>query len=121
MLKLLDDIREHNQTQVTKYKEVFQQNKPPGALEATILILRMVHRFPPYRKANPHLPESFRDELRAIMTESCISRFQAFKHFTQPLDESDIESVVEGMTKLAELVSDEIEQDAKYFQSAFAQ
>jgi hypothetical protein len=114
-------MRDHNRTRVTKYKEFYPKNRPEGTLEATILILRMIHRFPLYKQAHPQLPDSFRDDLRIVMTESCISRFQRFKEITTPFDSGNVESVVEGLTKLAEMVSDEIELDAKYFQPAFAQ
>lgn len=118
---LLEDIRSHNQGKVTRYKEYYPENQPAGSLEATILILRMVHRFPIFKQAHPELSESFREELKILMTESCISRFQKFKEITAPFNEANIESVVEGLTKLAEMVSEEIELDAKFFQPAFAQ
>lgn len=121
MLTLLDEMRDFNRTRVTKYKEFYPKNEPVGVLEKTILILRMIHRFPLYKQAHKELPESFRDDLRGIMTEGCIARFQTFKEHTTPFDEGDVESVVQGLTKLAEMVCDEIEQDVKFFQPAFAQ
>lgn len=114
-------MRDHGVTQVTKYKEVFPNNHPPGELEATILILRMVHRFPLFKKANPKLPESFREILKTLLAETCIVRFQKFKEITTPFDESDIEAVIGGITKLADMVADEIHVDFKHFQKSFAQ
>ena len=117
---LLEEMQDHHKAHVVKYKEFFPKNKPNGSLETTILILRMIHRFPIYREAHPNLHESFREELKIILTEACIARFQRFRELTAPFDETDIESVVEGINKLAEMVSDEIEADYKFFQSAFA-
>jgi hypothetical protein len=121
ILKSLEDVQGFLRERVSKYKEIFPKGKPSGALEDTILILRMVHRFPIFKEYHPELPESFREELRIVMTDSCIQQFQKFKEISAPLDETDVGSVIEGISKLAELVSDEIETDAKYFQKAFAQ
>jgi hypothetical protein len=56
-----------------------------------------------------------------VVTESCISRFQTFKAHTSPFDQADVESVVQGLSKLAEMVVEEIELDVKYYQPSFAQ
>ncbi|KAI8904792.1 hypothetical protein EDD86DRAFT_212795 [Gorgonomyces haynaldii] len=121
LLTILEDMRDHLRTQVTKYRECYPKNKPPNALDSSILLLRMIHRFPIFKQAHPELPDSFRDELRNALTEACIARFQRFKELNTPFDESNVEAVVDGITKLAEMISDEIEQDFKYFQPAFAQ
>ena len=120
-IQVLENMKEVCSNRVLKYKELFPKNQPRGALESTILVLRMIHRFPTFRSLHPELQESFRDELRIMMTESCITRFQRFKELSTPLDEGDVESVIEGINKLAELVNHEIEQDVQYYQPAFAQ
>ncbi|KAJ3300949.1 hypothetical protein HDV03_001573 [Kappamyces sp. JEL0829] len=120
-IDLLEKMKEHCGNRVTKYKELFPKNQPRGALESTILVLRMIHRFPTFRDKHPELQESFRDELRIMMTEACISRFQRFKEHASPLDEGDVESVIEGINKLADSVNQEIEEDVQYYQPAFAQ
>ena len=121
LMVILEEMREHFRSQLTKYKEYYPKNKPKGTLDATILLLRMIHRFPLYKKAHPELPDSFRDELRITLSEACITRFQRFKELNTPFDQTDVEAVIDGLTKLAEMVSDEIEQDAEYFQPSFAQ
>ncbi|KAJ2993733.1 hypothetical protein HDV02_002096 [Globomyces sp. JEL0801] len=121
IIELLESMRAHCADRVVKYKELYPKNKPNGALESTILVLRMIHRFPTFKDKHPELQDSFRDELKFMMTESCIKRFQTFKEKAAPLDETNVESVIEGINKLAEDVNDEIELDVQYFQPAFAQ
>ncbi|KAI8927542.1 hypothetical protein BC831DRAFT_451831 [Entophlyctis helioformis] len=120
LVALLEDMQEHFRNQVTKYKEFFPKNRPASGLETCILIMRMIQKSPSYRRAHPDLHDSFREELRKMLTEALITRFQRFRELTTPFDEGDVESVVEGVNKLAEMVSDEIEMDNKYFQAAFA-
>ncbi|KAJ8328778.1 hypothetical protein QVD99_004525 [Batrachochytrium dendrobatidis] len=117
---LLQDLQDHFQTQVTKYKEFFPKNRPARALETSILILRMIQKSPLFRQAHPEMHASFREELRQMLLEALIVKFQRFREHTAPLDDSDVESVVEGINRLAELVSEEIEIDNKYFQSSFS-
>ncbi|KAH9270865.1 hypothetical protein BASA83_007018 [Batrachochytrium salamandrivorans] len=62
----------------------------------------------------------FREELRNMLVEALIVKFQRFREHTTPLDDNDVESVVEGINRLAELVSEEIEIDNKYFQDSFS-
>lgn len=120
LVDLLDQMHSYYRTQVTNYKEFYPKNMPRGALETTILMLRMIHKNPIYRDSHPTLPESFRDELKGIMMEGAIARYQKLAELTSPFDESDTEAVVEGVEKLAEMLSDEIEADHKYFMKAFA-
>lgn len=120
-LDLLEKMKEHCSNRVIKYKELFPKNRPNGALESTILVLRMVHRFPTFRERHKDVQESYREELRIMMTEACISKFQRFKELSTPLDENDVESVIDGINKLADLVNLELEQDVQYFQPAFSQ
>ncbi|KAI9206279.1 uncharacterized protein BJ171DRAFT_579788 [Polychytrium aggregatum] len=117
--QLLEDMHSYYLTQITKYKEFYPKNQPRGALETTILMLRMIHKNAIYRELHPGLPESFRDELRGIMTEAAIARYHKMEELTRPFDESDIHSVVESITKLAEMLSEEIEADARYFTKPF--
>ncbi|KAJ3258354.1 hypothetical protein HK103_003642 [Boothiomyces macroporosus] len=121
VIELLEQMKEHCSERVVKYKELFPKNQPRGALESTILVLRMIHKFPTFRDNHPEIQESHRDELKIMMTESCIAKFQGFKELSTPFDENDVESVIEGINKLADLVNEEIELDVKYFQPAFAQ
>lgn len=120
-MDLLERMKEHCSNRVIKYKELYPKNRPNGVLESTILVLRMVHRFPTFKERHPELQDSYRDELKIMMTESCIVRFQRFKEQAAPMDEGDVESVIEGINKLADLVNAEIELDVQYYQPAFAQ
>lgn len=120
-IELLERMKEVCSKRVIKYKELFPKNHPRGALESTILVLRMIHRFPTFRDRHPTIQESHRDELRIMMTEACITRFQRFKELSTPLDETDTESVISGINSLADMINEEIEQDVQYFQPAFAQ
>ena len=121
IVDVFETMKENCNNRVTKYKELFPENQPPQALEKTILVLRMIHRFAAYKEAHPELPASFRDELRTLMTEACITKFQRFKELSTPLDETDVESVIDGINRLADLVNQEIESDVQYFQPAFSQ
>ncbi|KAJ3061290.1 hypothetical protein HK102_009166, partial [Quaeritorhiza haematococci] len=120
LVELLEQMYSYYRTQVTKYKEFYPKNQPRGALETTILMLRMIHKNPIYRESHPKLPESFREELRLIMNEAAISRYSKLQELSSPFDESDTEAVIEGLKKLAELLSEEIEADSKYFAKPFA-
>jgi hypothetical protein len=114
-------MKKYCSERVVKYKELFPENQPRGALESTILVLRMIHRFPTWREHHPETQESHRDELRIMIYEACMSKFQRFKELAAPLDETDVESVIEAINKLADLINEEIQQDVDYFQPAFAQ
>ncbi|KAJ3277587.1 hypothetical protein HK104_003178, partial [Borealophlyctis nickersoniae] len=120
LIDLLDQMQSYYRTQVTKYKEFYPKNMPRGALETTILMLRMIHKNPIYRDAHPGIPESFRDELKSVMNEAAMARYQKLSELTSPFDETDVEAVVEGVEKLAEMLSEEIEQDHKYFMKPFS-
>jgi hypothetical protein len=119
-MELLNEMREDISDKVVRYKELYPQNKPRDALADTIFVLRVIHRFPSYRDRHPELPASFRDELKILLTNASIARFQRFKESCAPLDPMDAAQVVEGINQLSELVIDEIEQDMEYFREPFA-
>jgi hypothetical protein len=121
IIDVLEKMKGNCNNRVIKYKELFPENQPRQALESTILVLRMIHRFGPFKETHPELQASFRDELKILMTEACIAKFQRFKELATPLDEKDVESVIDGINKLADLVNQEIESDVQHFQPAFAQ
>ena len=105
--------------QVSSYKEHFPKNTPRRALETTILMLRMLHKNAIFREHHPDLPDSFREELRKIMTEASIDRFQRLRQLSLPLSDDDAESVIAGISQLAEMLVEEIELDSKYFAKPF--
>jgi hypothetical protein len=118
--QLLEDMFDYYRAQITKYREFYPKNQPRGALEATIFMLRIIHKYPLYRELHPQLQDSFREELRLMMNEASVSRYQKLQELCAPLDENDTVSVLESMKKLAEMLSEEIEGDVKYFQKPFA-
>ncbi|KAI9009533.1 hypothetical protein BC832DRAFT_590887 [Gaertneriomyces semiglobifer] len=120
LVELFSEMDDYYRTQIVKYREVFPKNQPKRALETTILLLRMIFKNPIFREARRTLPESFREHLREFLTEALVTRYQKLKELTAPFDESDTASLLDGMTRLAELVMEEIEMDAKYFQKPFA-
>ncbi|KAJ3155766.1 hypothetical protein HDU86_004235 [Geranomyces michiganensis] len=120
LINLLSEMDQYYRTQISKYKEFFPKNTPKDALETTIMMLRMICKVQVYREANPKLPESFREEFRSLLTEAAIARYQKLSELSQPLDDTDVEGVIEGVLKLAELVTEEIDLDAKYFREPFA-
>ncbi|KAJ3136796.1 hypothetical protein HDU90_002361 [Geranomyces variabilis] len=120
LITLLSEMDQYYRTQISKYKEFFPKNTPKDALETTIMMLRMICKVQVYREANPKLPESFREEFRSLLTEAAIARYQKLSELSQPLDDTDVEGVIEGVLKLAELVTEEIDLDAKYFREPFA-
>jgi hypothetical protein len=120
-IDLLEKMKANCSNSVLKYKELFPENQPKGALESTILVLRMIHRFPTYLSRHPELPESHRDALRTMMTESSINRFQVFKEQCCPLDDKNVQSVIDSLNYLADLVNKEIDVDVEFFRPAFAQ
>ncbi|KAJ3328963.1 hypothetical protein HDU76_008921 [Blyttiomyces sp. JEL0837] len=119
LVELLEEMNSYYTTQVTKYKEFFPKNKPDEALESTILMLRMIFKNPIYRESHPHLPQSFRGEIRSIMSDACKARYQKLQELTSPFDESDVEAVIEGAAKLAEMLTEELIADSKYFRKPF--
>ncbi|RKO96114.1 hypothetical protein CAUPRSCDRAFT_12184, partial [Caulochytrium protostelioides] len=120
LLELLDQMYSYYVTQITKYKEFYPKNQPRGALETTLLMIRMIHRNSTYQRHRPELAESLSMELRRIMREASITRYHKLKELSSPLDESDVEAVVQGLSKLADLLSDDIDADEKYFKKPFA-
>ncbi len=86
-----------------------------------MLALRIVHKFQIFKDAHPELNDSHREELRNIMIETCITRFQKFKELTAPLDRYNPDSVLDAANKLAEFVNQDIELDQIYFKEPFAQ
>ena len=121
ILNLLQEMRIRFCSAVINYKEFFPENQPPKALESTILILRMIHKFPKYLEHHPELKQSPKEELKQILTEAMISKFSRFRELTAPLDENNCEMVIEALKKLAEIINNEIQQDFKYYQTAFNQ
>ena len=121
VMHLLEDMRAKFCTAVINYKEFFPGNQPPKALESAILILRMIHKFPMFLDRHPSMKQSPKDELRMMLTEAMISKFQRYKELTAPLDENNVEMVIEAICKLAELINNEIQQDFDHYQSAFNQ
>ncbi|KAI9310043.1 hypothetical protein DFJ73DRAFT_771599 [Zopfochytrium polystomum] len=119
LVDLLEEMHLYYKTQVTKYKEFYQKNKPDEALESTILMLRMIFKNPVYRETHPNLPGSFRKEFRDIMVQACEERYHKLRALASPFDESDLEAVVEGLTKLAELLTEEVVADHRYFRRPF--
>jgi hypothetical protein len=105
--------------QISKYKEFYPKNKPEGALDNTLLVWRMVYKHSTFREAHPELPESFKEYMKSVMTEACNIRYEKLFAHSSPFDESDIEAVVEGLVKLAELMTEEIELDKKYYKDSF--
>ncbi|KAI8903699.1 hypothetical protein DFJ77DRAFT_429222 [Powellomyces hirtus] len=119
LVNLLSQMDTYYRTQISKYKEFFPKNTPKDALETTIMMLRMICKEAVYREAKSDLQPSFRDEFRSLLTEAAIARYQKLSELSQPLDDSDVEGVIEGVLKLAELVTEEIDLDAKYFRAPF--
>ncbi|KAJ3164758.1 hypothetical protein HK101_000371 [Irineochytrium annulatum] len=119
LVELLEEMQHYYRTQVTKYKEFYPKNKPEEALESTILMLRMIHKNPIYREIHQDLPQSFRIEIKGIMVVACNERYQKLLQLAAPLDENDVEAVVDGVAKLTELLTEEIVADSKYFKKPF--
>ena len=118
-LNLMRRIRNFCTDQVTRYKDAFPQNTPKDALENTIFVLRVIHRFPGFRDKYPDMPESFRDELKYMLTNSSIAKFQKFRELAAPMDQTDVTAVIEGVSNLADLVDEEVELDIKYYRAPF--
>ncbi|KAJ3127782.1 hypothetical protein HK098_005781 [Nowakowskiella sp. JEL0407] len=119
LTELLNQMYDYYKTQISKYKEFYPKNNPRGALETTLLMLRMIHKNPIYREAHHESPESFRDVLKVLMTEASVNRFQKLQELTAPFDESDTDAVIDGLCRLAELISEELQADLKYFDPPF--
>ena len=118
-LNLMSKVRNFCTDQVTRYKDAFPQNTPRNALENTIFVLRVIHRFPGFREKHPEMPESFRDELKYMLTNSSIAKFQRFRELAAPMDQNDVTAVIEGVSNLADLVDEEVELDIKYYREPF--
>ncbi|KAJ3414132.1 hypothetical protein HDV05_007076 [Chytridiales sp. JEL 0842] len=119
LIELCEAMHGYYKTQVAKYKEFYPKNRPEGALDNTLLGMRMVYKSATYREAHPELPDSFKEHIKGVMLESCNTRFQKLFALSSPFDESDIEAVVDGLVKLADLLIEEIEMDKKYYKESF--
>ncbi len=119
MLALLDEMYGYYKTQVVKYREFFPKNKPSGALENTILMMRLIAKNALFKESHPELPVSFTQELKRIMSQAADERYERNLELSLPLDESDLEAVMDGLRALVDLVCDEIEADGKYFHQPF--
>lgn len=118
-IELIEKMRARFSDDLVRYKELFPKNRPKNALTDTIFVLRVIHRFPTFLDRHPDLPSSFREEIRILMTESIIARFQRFKEQATPENPNDAESVIAGINMLAELVNEEIELDITYYKEPF--
>ncbi|KAI8617093.1 hypothetical protein BC830DRAFT_1115283 [Chytriomyces sp. MP71] len=116
---LSDHMHEYYRTQILKYKEFFPKNRPEGALANTILMWRMVFKSSVYRENHPDAPVSFKEQITEILNTSCKTRYEKLFELTSAIDETDLEAVVEGLVRLTQMLTDEIEMDAKYYHSAF--
>ncbi|RKO97121.1 hypothetical protein CAUPRSCDRAFT_6993 [Caulochytrium protostelioides] len=120
LLELLDEMYNYYVQQITKYKEFYPKNQPKNALDATLVGIRMIHRTGTYRANRPALAPSLSSELRRILHEASVARYIKLQELSAPLDESDIEGVMQGLAKLADLLSEDIDVDEKYFKRSFA-
>ena len=109
----------HFELLVTKYKDYFPKNRPAGALDNTILMLRLIHRNRVFAMENPHLPKSFTQHLRQLISETAIARYENFKQLTTPFDENDFTAVLEGLSKLADMIKEDIKNDLEYYRKPF--
>ncbi|KAJ1565855.1 hypothetical protein HK096_008593 [Nowakowskiella sp. JEL0078] len=136
LIEILSKMQSYFTSQVTSYKDFYPYRlpesktnyndvTPPGssnleALKTTVFMLRMINKEPIYRQAYPDIPRSFREELRTIMQESAVVRFQRFQSLNSPLDETIISDVVEGLMRLAEFCMDDVKLDVKFYDPAFS-
>jgi hypothetical protein len=116
LLSAYDQLSTHLMLQVTHYKKYFTNALPVGSIETSLLMLRMIYKNSIYQQAHPkETMGSFRDMLVGAMKVASVARYQKIQQecFHQG-------GLMEGMLKLAHVLSDEIEQDAKYYQTSFA-
>ncbi|KAI8811659.1 hypothetical protein BJ742DRAFT_125198 [Cladochytrium replicatum] len=104
LVSLLDRMHTYFSSQVSNYKEYYPHNVTTSsapvstangmkhfsatgldALKTTLFMLRMINKEPLYREHAASLPASFREELRTLMTEAALVRFQKFCNLTAPL------------------------------------
>jgi hypothetical protein len=107
-------------TQIAKYKEFYPKNKPSGGLQTTILMLRMIHKNPVFNEAYPDLPVSFKTVIQSLMKEAIVTRYLKLEELCAAFDESDAEIVVDAMSKLVEMLCEDIEADTKYYNESFS-
>ncbi|KAJ3408968.1 hypothetical protein HDV05_004660 [Chytridiales sp. JEL 0842] len=116
---LLEDVYGYYKVQVGNYKDAYPKNRPEEGLENTVLLLRMVSKNELFRAVHPELGKSFRAEIKAIMSQACTTRYKRLHELTLPFDETDLEAVIEGLTKLADLLTEDLTLDVKYFKTPF--
>jgi hypothetical protein len=116
---MLVEIFKYCEAHVLKYKEIFPQNQPEEALENTVFILRMIYKHPAHKELHPYKPDHFRDELRGMLTEGCMMRYQKLQDLHSPLDENDISEVLQGLIRLSDALCEDIEMDRKFFTLPF--
>lgn len=118
LVALLEKMYSYYETQVANYKDFYPKNSPRQALETTLLMLRMIHKNPLFKEAHPHIPESFREALRALITEAAVRRYQKLAEMSQPFDNT-VAATIEASTRLAETILHEFELDVQYFRKPF--
>ncbi|KAJ3151671.1 hypothetical protein HK101_001872, partial [Irineochytrium annulatum] len=119
LIELSEQMVSYSRAQVVKYKEFYPKNKPPAALESTVLMWRMVSKSEIYKKVHPELPASFKEQIKGILSKAAEERYIKLYELSAPLDESDLEAVFEGLAKLTDLLTEELEIDDRYFKEAF--
>lgn len=110
---------DYAKSQIAKYKEFYPKNKPDGGLATTIYMMRMIHKNPIFTEAYPDLPVSFKEVIKKHMVDSIVARFFKLQELNSAFDESDVEGVVEGLSKLVEMLVEDIDADTKYYKAAF--
>ncbi|KAJ1561542.1 hypothetical protein HK096_004316, partial [Nowakowskiella sp. JEL0078] len=135
LIETLSKMHTYYTSQVTNYKDFYPFRPSPAtndsriisnttssnreALKTTLFMLRMINKEPIYRRIYTNIPESFRDELRKMMTEAAVVRFQRFQNLTSPLDETIVSDVVDGLMRLADFCMDDVKLDVEYYELAF--
>jgi hypothetical protein len=83
-------------------------------------MLRMIHKNPVFNEAYPDLPVSFKTVIQSLMVEAIVTRYLKLEELCAAFDESDAEDVVDSMTKLVEMLCEDIEADTKYYNESFS-
>ncbi|KAJ3015649.1 hypothetical protein HKX48_004438 [Thoreauomyces humboldtii] len=127
--RLLAAMDVHCRRRIASYRESFPERdatsvgSPPGALEATLMLLRCILREPIYLAARTQrdgqAPPLVRQELTAIVTDAAVARFQTLRAASFAHDGQTQRGVAEGALDLTRRLFDDIEADAERFRVAF--
>ena len=80
----------------------------------------MIHKNHVFATFCPNYSPKFTPKLRDWMVEAAIARYQTYKELTAAFDEKNVEAVLEGLIRLADMMNEDILLDLQDFRGSFS-